>query len=100
MQLEKVLPRDRFLLTLANHGEVGRRLPMSATAQNDASLARRRWIASIASPLLNLPSRICRALETRQAIEELEALDDGTLADIGISRCQIRSVARHGVQRG
>jgi uncharacterized protein YjiS (DUF1127 family) len=32
----------------------------------------------------------------RRAIAELEALDDRMLKDIGIRRCEIESIVRHG----
>lgn len=100
MQFEKRLRRDRLLLAPVNHGDGGRIIPMSAAAETGVSLACPRWVASIASLVMKLPSTICCALQRRQAIEELEALDDSTLTDIGISRGQIRSVVRRGVQHG
>jgi uncharacterized protein YjiS (DUF1127 family) len=40
-----------------------------------------------------------QAVERRRAIAELRALDDRALRDIGIYRCNIEPIARHGAQR-
>jgi uncharacterized protein YjiS (DUF1127 family) len=54
------------------------------------------WSARVRSRAVRLWSSGCRACQRRRAITELDALDDLTLKDIGIHRCQIKSVMRHG----
>jgi uncharacterized protein YjiS (DUF1127 family) len=44
-------------------------------------------------------SSIRRAAERRQAIAELQTLDDRALRDIGIYRCDIEHIVRHGARR-
>ena len=54
------------------------------------------WSARVRSRAIRLWSSGRRARQRRRAITELETLDDRTLKDIGIHRCQIESVVRHG----
>jgi uncharacterized protein YjiS (DUF1127 family) len=54
------------------------------------------WSVSIKSALVEFRSRMRRERDRRVAIAELRALDDRTLLDIGISRCDIEYFARHG----
>jgi len=42
---------------------------------------------------------LCRGWDRRRAIEELRSLDDRSLRDIGITRCDIEGIVRHGVRR-
>ena len=44
-------------------------------------------------------SSLRQAVERRRAVAELRALDDRALRDIGIYRCNIEHVVRHGAQR-
>ena len=44
-------------------------------------------------------STLCRARERRGAIEELQGLDDRSLRDVGLSRCDIEHIVRCGVRR-
>jgi uncharacterized protein YjiS (DUF1127 family) len=66
----------------------------SCPSPEDAPGPRFRWSASIMSAIAKLPSRMRHARQTRLAIARLEALDDRTLKDIGIHRCQIERTAR------
>jgi uncharacterized protein YjiS (DUF1127 family) len=52
--------------------------------------------ASIASLWEKFRSSMGRRRARRLAIAELRALDDRSLQDIGLSRCDIERVARHG----
>jgi len=45
-------------------------------------------------------STLCRARDRRGAIEELQGLDDRSLRDVGLSRCDIEHIVRCGVRRG
>jgi uncharacterized protein YjiS (DUF1127 family) len=54
----------------------------------------RHWYASFTSPLASFWSRMCRERRTRLMIRGLEDLDDRTLRDIGIYRCEIEYFAR------
>jgi uncharacterized protein YjiS (DUF1127 family) len=54
------------------------------------------WSASITALLAKFRSRIRRERDSRLAIAELRALDDRTLRDLGISRCDIEYFARPG----
>jgi uncharacterized protein YjiS (DUF1127 family) len=58
------------------------------------------WSASIASLVVKFRSRIRHERDRRLAIMELRALDDRTLRDIRISRCDIEYFARHGDRCG
>jgi len=44
-------------------------------------------------------SSMRRAVERRRAIAEMRALDDRALRDIGVYRCDIDQIARHGARR-
>lgn len=50
----------------------------------------------VMSPVASFWSRVRRRRKEKLTITKLEALDDHLLRDIGLHRCQIRSVARHG----
>jgi len=54
------------------------------------------WGTSVRSLLAGFQSRIRRGHRRRLAIMELRALDDRSLRDIGISRCDIEYLARRG----
>jgi uncharacterized protein YjiS (DUF1127 family) len=54
------------------------------------------WSSRIAVRLAGLRSALWRGWQQRRAIEALEALDDRTLRDIGLSRPQIAHAIRHG----
>lgn len=45
-------------------------------------------------------STLCQARDRRGAIEELQGLDDRSLRDVGLSRCDIEHIVRCGVRRG
>ncbi len=53
------------------------------------------WNARIISRLVMLWARMRRAQNIRRTITTLESLDDRTLKDIGMHRCQIQSVVTH-----
>jgi len=57
------------------------------------------YCAVIMAPALLILSRIRQAHAWRQAIAELRDLDDRSLRDIGVSRCDIEQVARYGAPR-
>jgi uncharacterized protein YjiS (DUF1127 family) len=57
------------------------------------------WQVSIITPAISLLTRLRRALAQRQAIVELQGLDDRMLRDIGICRCNVEHIARHGAGR-
>ena len=56
------------------------------------------WIAPISSIVAKIRSRIRQRRERRQAAE-LQCFDDRSLRDIGISRCDIEYLMRHGDRR-
>jgi hypothetical protein len=53
--------------------------------------------APVTSLVAGFRSRICRGRDQRLSI--MEAFDDQTLRDVGISRCEIEYLARHGERR-
>ncbi len=55
-----------------------------------------RWNARIASAVLGLWSAMRREREVKLAIMQLRTLNDHTLRDIGVPRCQIENAVRHG----
>lgn len=55
-----------------------------------------RWSALIAGLWREFRSEIGREIARRRAIAELRALDDRSLRDVGLSRCDIDRVARYG----
>jgi uncharacterized protein YjiS (DUF1127 family) len=57
------------------------------------------WPVSIIAPAISLLARLRRAQAQRQAIVELRGLDDRTLRDIGISRCNVEHIASDGACR-
>jgi uncharacterized protein YjiS (DUF1127 family) len=69
----------------ASHSPTSGNSKRSARAQT----ASPGWSARITSPVARFWSRMRRELGARQRITHLEALDDRTLKDIGISRYQI-----------
>jgi uncharacterized protein YjiS (DUF1127 family) len=44
-------------------------------------------------------SSLCRAQDRRRTIEELQSLDDRSLRDIGMSRCDIEHIVQYGVRQ-
>ena len=75
----------------ASHSPTSGNSKRSARAQT----ASPGWSARITSPVARFWSSIRRALGARQRITQLEALDDRTLKDIGISRYQIERFETH-----
>jgi uncharacterized protein YjiS (DUF1127 family) len=57
-----------------------------------------RWRSALGSLIVACRSTICRAHERRQMIAELRELDDRSLRDIGVSRCDIEHIARYGTR--
>lgn len=55
---------------------------------------------SIANLLHRMAAAMAERRKLRRAYEELSALDDRSLADIGISRSEIRYVLTHSPARG
>ena len=55
---------------------------------------------SIANLLQRVAAAMAERRKLRRAFEELSALDDRSLADIGISRSEIRYVLAHSPARG
>jgi uncharacterized protein YjiS (DUF1127 family) len=66
-------------------------LCQSASVQNASPGS----IAKTASPVVRFWARMRAERRVRATIAKLAALDDHTLKDIGIHRCQIESVVRH-----
>ena len=56
------------------------------------------WRATIGSTLAGLWSNIHRWRERRHAALLLRELDDHTLRDIGIHRCEIEAVLKSGIR--
>lgn len=54
------------------------------------------WSARVRSLVVRLWSAICKTRQMQRAMDELEGLDDRMLKDIGICRCEIRSIVRYG----
>ena len=61
-------------------------------------LARPSWRTAISAPAMRLLSKIRETYARQQAVAELQAMDDRSLRDMGISRADISSIARHGVR--
>jgi uncharacterized protein YjiS (DUF1127 family) len=57
------------------------------------------WVASISSIVAKIRSRIRRLRDRRLAATELRSFDDRSLRDVGISRCDIEYLVRHGDRR-
>ena len=55
-----------------------------------------RWSAGLFSLPARLWSKLMEANEQRRATAALEALDDRTLKDMGLSRNEIHHVVKHG----
>ena len=55
-------------------------------------------IGGFANAIPTVAGRIKRARQIRRTVNALYALDDDTLKDIGVKRCEIRAVARHTVE--
>lgn len=60
--------------------------------------ARSGWRTAIMTPAALLLSKIRQRQARRRAIAELQNLDDRSLSDIGITRCDIGYIARCGVR--
>jgi uncharacterized protein YjiS (DUF1127 family) len=54
------------------------------------------WLASIRSAITRMRSMIRERRARRRAIAELRALDDRSLRDIGLLRCEIDQIPRIG----
>jgi len=54
------------------------------------------WLVSIKSAITSMRSMIKQWRERRRAIAELRALDDRSLRDIGLHRCEIDQIPRVG----
>ena len=63
---------------------------------SDTSPLTFKWLARLASALARFWLRLLRERHARLMIDELQALDDATLKDIGVYRCQIESMVRTG----
>jgi uncharacterized protein YjiS (DUF1127 family) len=79
-------------------------LPAPATARALARPGERRgklsrWRSALRGLIDACHSTIRRAQARRQMIAELRELDDRSLRDIGVSRCDIEHVARYGTWR-
>ena len=68
--------------------------PRAIAAAMSGLLAATRRYARIASPVARLLSWMRREWELDRAIMDLKALDDRTLRDIGVPRCQIEHLVR------
>lgn len=86
-----------------------RELPMLTQAQarskssfhiirsfSTARAANSGWLASIRSAITGMWSTIRQWRATRRAIAELRTLDDRSLRDIGLLRCEIDAIPRIG----
>ena len=62
----------------------------------DTSAAPVDWLTRIASTIARFWSRSRRKRHVRLISAELQTLDDRMLKDIGLQRCQIKSVALNG----
>jgi uncharacterized protein YjiS (DUF1127 family) len=58
------------------------------------------WRIVIAAPAVRLMAKWQRAQSRRQALAELRNLDERSLRDIGLTRCDIECAARHGIYLG
>lgn len=67
-----------------------------ADRSSRAQTASPGWHARDTSPVFRFWARMRHERRVRQTITKLEALDDQTLKDIGIHRCQVESIVRHG----
>jgi uncharacterized protein YjiS (DUF1127 family) len=72
------------------------RMSRDADRSSRAQAASPAWHARHISPVSRFWARIHHERRVRQTITKLEALDDQTLKDIGIHRCQAESIVRHG----
>jgi uncharacterized protein YjiS (DUF1127 family) len=75
--------------------------PVQSSSFDDSlpmvSIASFGWTARARSRVVRVWSALCREQrQCRRATRELEALDDRTLRDVGIHRCDIKSVVRYG----
>jgi uncharacterized protein YjiS (DUF1127 family) len=69
--------------------------PQDSVQWEPSPIESRHWYASFTSPLVSFWSRLCRERRARLMIRGLQDLDDRTLRDIGIRRCEIEYFARH-----
>jgi uncharacterized protein YjiS (DUF1127 family) len=60
--------------------------------------AHTNWLVSLWRIVSAWWSSMRQAVERRRAIAELRALDDRALRDIGVYRCHIEQIARHGAR--
>ena len=67
---------------------------------NGVSVVPRRgssnWSRRVLATLARIGAALTWKIRARRAARELAAMSDYTLRDIGISRCEIDHVARHG----
>ena len=70
-------------------------LPGTSVSRDEISGGPPGRSVSRKSGVVRLWLAICKEWRARRAIVELQALDDRTLKDIGIYRCEIERVARH-----
>jgi uncharacterized protein YjiS (DUF1127 family) len=71
--------------------------PVSARFEQP-TCGRSSWRTAVIAPAVLLLSKIFEGSARRQAIAELQRMDDRSLRDIGISRTDIDYVTRHGVR--
>jgi uncharacterized protein YjiS (DUF1127 family) len=84
------LPRLVLPRPVADRGDLSDR-PVAPAARAGRSIP--AWIASLGSLPGLLWRRLRREREMWQNLAELETLDDRTLKDIGLSRCEIELIA-------
>jgi uncharacterized protein YjiS (DUF1127 family) len=71
---------------------------LPAEWRSHSATARTDWHVSLTRIAVAWWSSMRQAVERRRAIAELRALDDRALRDIGVYRCDIEYIVRHGAR--
>lgn len=84
---------------MAQTGAIVRTVATSAESDSTMPQSDPDWRVRLGLVIAACWSRLWRAHQRRRAIAELKGLDEHSLRDIGLARCEIETILRHGARR-